>query len=98
MVGLILLPSPSVLGLLFVHPSYQRRGIALSLWSAVREFLEFNFREGRTVKLSATPNSLPFYQAMGFAPTSPEVTIKGCQVTHYTATRPPSAAIVPPFT
>ena len=80
-VGLLLMPSPRLLALLFVHPSCLRHGIGRKLWEQARATIEANHPEVQTVELNATPNSVPFYRAIGFAPISTEFEFRGCRAT-----------------
>jgi GNAT superfamily N-acetyltransferase len=84
MVGIIVLPNPNTVSLLFVDPGCSRKGVARSLWAGAREFLESLPDAARTVRLYATPSSVPFYRSVGFGPASVEATIKGCRVTPMT--------------
>jgi GNAT superfamily N-acetyltransferase len=68
--GVILMPSPSLLGLLFVRPRCLRLGIGRALWESARAHIEATFPEVHTVELNATPYAMPFYKSVGFAPIS----------------------------
>ena len=81
LVGILLMKSPTVLSLLFVHPSCLRRGIGSLLWEQARSHLSSHFPEVRTVELNATPNSVTFYRKIGFVPLSTEFEFKGCRAT-----------------
>ncbi len=70
--GVILMPSPNLLGILFVRPSCLRLGIGRSLWESARAQIEARFPEVHTVELNATPYAVPFYKSVGFAPISSE--------------------------
>lgn len=70
--GVILMPSPSLLGLLFVRPRWLRMGVGRALWESARAHIEAGFPEVNTVELNATPYALPFYKSLGFAPISAE--------------------------
>jgi len=70
--GVILMPSPSLLGLLFVRPRWLRLGIGQALWETARAHIEARFPEVNTVELNATPYAVPFYESVGFAPISSE--------------------------
>ena len=80
-VGFILMPSPRLLALLFVHPDCLRKGIGTTLWEAARAKLEADQSEVQTVELNATPNSVPFYRSLGFVPISTEFSFRGCRAT-----------------
>lgn len=81
MVGFILMRKPSVLDMLFVHPNALRLGIARQLWEQARKVIEGLFPAVKTVELNATPFSMSFYRAMGFAPISAEFLRDGCRAT-----------------
>jgi len=68
--GVILMPSPSLLGLLFVRPRCLRLGIGRSLWESARAQIEARFPEVHTVELNATPYAVRFYESVGFVPIS----------------------------
>jgi GNAT superfamily N-acetyltransferase len=72
MAGVILMPSPSLLGALFVRPRWLRLGIGQALWETARRHIEARFSEVNTVELNATPYAVPFYKSVGFAPISSE--------------------------
>ena len=81
LVGVLLMRTPSVLGMLFVHPEWLRRGIARSLWEYARAEIERTFPTVKTVELNSTPYALGFYRAAGFAPISQEFVLGGCRAT-----------------
>ena len=81
MVGFILLPKPSLLSMLFVHPGFLRRGVAKQLWEQARAHIETTFTEIKTVELNATPNAFHFYRSVGFVPLSAEFMRGGCRAT-----------------
>ena len=72
MAGVILMPSPSLLGLLFVRPRCLRLGIGRALWESARAHIETKFPEVSTVELNATPYAVGFYKSVGFVPISSE--------------------------
>ena len=72
MAGVILMPSPNLLGLLFVRPRWLRLGIGRALWESARADIETRFPEVNTVELNATLYAVPFYKSVGFAPISSE--------------------------
>lgn len=78
--GFLLMPSPALLGSLFVHPNSLRQGIATALWESARLRLETAFPEVRTVELNSTPYALEFYRKVGFVPISAEFTRDGARV------------------
>jgi predicted GNAT family N-acyltransferase len=70
--GVILMPEPTLLGLLFVRPRCLRSGIGRALWESARAHIETRFPEAHTVELNATPYAVPFYKSVGFVPISAE--------------------------
>ena len=68
--GVIVLPRPALVQLLFVAPGHLRRGIGTSLWEAARIYLETQLPDVKTVELNASPYAVSAYQAMGFFPIS----------------------------
>ena len=80
-VGFLLMPSPRLLALLFVHPEALRTGIGSCLWERARSAIEVAHPEVQTVELNATPNSVPFYCTLGFVPISKEFAHHGCRAT-----------------
>jgi GNAT superfamily N-acetyltransferase len=81
MVGFALMPAPALLGMLFVHPAWQRRGIAKALWEWARTLVEATFADVKTIELNATPNAVDFYRSLGFVALAPEFTVQGCRAT-----------------
>ena len=81
MVGFLLMPSPTVLGMLFVHPQWLRQGIAGALWQSARSYIEATYPDAQTVELNATPYAIDFYLSVGFVPLSREFKRDGCRVT-----------------
>jgi GNAT superfamily N-acetyltransferase len=81
MVGFILMPTPALLGMLFVHPHWLRRGIGRALWENARDHIEFTFPAVKTVELNATACALQFYRSVGFVPISAEFEREGCHAT-----------------
>ena len=79
--GFILMPRPTLVGMLFVHPDFLRRGIGKRLWEPAREFIEAAFPEAKTVELNASPFALNFYRSVGFVPLSAEFKRAGCRAT-----------------
>lgn len=80
-VGFLLMPSRDVLGLLFVHPDYLRRGIGRALWEQARTFIEETYPDTQTVETNSTPYALKFYLSIGFVRISTEFIKSGCRVT-----------------
>lgn len=81
MIGLVLMPAPNLVGLLFVDPSRLRQGIAQALWAKARAHIEAAFPDVETVELNATSNALPFYCSLGFVPISLEFWRNGHRAT-----------------
>ena len=80
-VGFILLPRPSLLSMLFVHPQHLRQGIARRLWEAARSHIEGAFSEIKTIELNSTPYAFNAYRALGFHPISAQFTRRGAKAT-----------------
>ena len=68
--GVILLPRPTLVQLCFVAPGHLGKGIGRSLWEGVRARLEERFPEVKTVELNASPYAVAAYKALGFYPIS----------------------------
>lgn len=81
MAGVILMPSPSLLGLLFVRPRRLRSGIGRALWEWVRAQIETRFPETDTIELNSTAYAVPFYKSVGFVPISAEFERDGQRAT-----------------
>jgi GNAT superfamily N-acetyltransferase len=81
LVGFILMPSPALIGLLFVKPNFLRNGIAKSLWQAARRHIETTCKEVKTVELNSTPYAVAAYRALGFYPISEPFRRGGCLAT-----------------
>lgn len=92
LVGLLIMPKPTIVQMLFTHPDWTRQGIGRSLWSHARAHLESAVPEVRTVELNALPFALRFYRYLGFAPISAEYVNKGARATR-TACWLPAAAL-----
>jgi GNAT superfamily N-acetyltransferase len=67
-VGVIFLPRPTLVQLLFVAPGHLRNGIARALWDAVRALLQEKHPEVTTVELNSSPYAVAAYKALGFFP------------------------------
>jgi GNAT superfamily N-acetyltransferase len=80
-IGFLLMPKPSLLSLLFVHPNYLRQGVAGRLWEAARAHIETSHPETKTVELNSTPYAFRAYRALGFVPISTEFVRNGCRAT-----------------
>jgi len=81
MIGLVLMPAPNLVGLLFIDPSRLRQGIAQALWAKARAHIEAEFPSVETVELNATSNAIPFYCSLGFVPISLEFWRNGHRAT-----------------
>lgn len=81
LIGVLLMPTPNILGMLFVHPAWLRRGIARSLWEHARAEIERTFPTVKTIELNSTPYAIDFYRSAGFVPISAEFEIGGCRAT-----------------
>ena len=81
LLGVIFLPRPTLVQLLFVAPGHLRKGIARSLWGAVRAHLEEHHPEVTTVELNSSPYAVGAYQALGFFPISQPFRRKGSVAT-----------------
>ena len=77
--GFLLMPKPSILGMLFVHPAHLRGGIARRLWESARSFVGVEHPEVETVEANSTPYALAAYRSLGFAPISSEFRRAGCR-------------------
>jgi GNAT superfamily N-acetyltransferase len=75
--GVILMPSPTLVGLLFVHPRWLRLGIGQALWESARAHVEAKCPEVNTVELNSTPYAVRFYKSVGFVPLSSEFEREG---------------------
>jgi predicted GNAT family N-acyltransferase len=81
MVGFLLMPTPSLLGMLFVDPKWLRQGVAKRLWESAREHIEAAFPSTRTVELNTTSYAMEFYRSVGFVPISAEFRKDGARAT-----------------
>jgi GNAT superfamily N-acetyltransferase len=68
--GVISLPRPTLVQLLFVAPGHLGRGIGKSLWEAARAHVEETYPEVKTVELNSSPYAVLAYKALGFFPIS----------------------------
>ena len=64
--GVILLPRPTLVQLCFVAPGYLGKGIGRSLWEGARARIEERFPEVKTVELNSSPYAVAAYKALGF--------------------------------
>lgn len=70
LVGFILLPTPNLLGFLFVDGRAHKQGIARALWQAARSHVERTYPSTKTVELNSSPYALAAYKSLGFYPIS----------------------------
>ena len=70
LLGVIFLPRPSLVQLFFVAEGHLGQGIGRRLWIAVREHLEKNHPDVKTVELNSSPYAVAAYRALGFFPIS----------------------------
>lgn len=68
--GVIVMPRPTLVQLCFVAPGHTGQGIGRLLWETARSRVEAGFPEVRTVELNASPYAVPAYRACGFHPIS----------------------------
>ncbi len=90
-VGVILLPRPTLVQLFFVAPSQLRKGIGRALWNATRTHLEESHPEVKTVELNSSPYAVAAYKALGFFPISKPFRRKGAIATRMACWLPGSA-------
>jgi GNAT superfamily N-acetyltransferase len=64
--GVIILPVPSWVALLFVDPAWFRRGIAMRLWQAASEYVRSMRPPVEVVTLNASDFAVGFYLKAGF--------------------------------
>lgn len=81
MAGFLLMPAPSLLGMLFVHPNWLRQGVARTLWESARAHIKAEFPAVKTVELNSTPCAVEFYRSVGFVPISAEFRRGGARAT-----------------
>ena len=79
--GVLVMPRPSLVQLFFVAPGYLRRGIGRALWEAARVHLSERHPEITTVELNSSPYAVPSYKALGFFPISEPFLRKGAVAT-----------------
>ena len=80
-IGVLVMPRPSLVQLFFVVPGHLRRGIGRTLWEAARTHIEAQHPEVKTVELNATPYAVAAYRALGFFPISEPFRRKGAVAT-----------------
>ena len=79
--GFILMPIPSTIGMLFVHPSWLRRGIGRALVTAARMHVESMHRDVSAIELNSSPYALRFYHTLGFVAISRPFELSGAKAT-----------------
>ena len=79
--GVIAMPRPTLVQLLFVAPTHLRRGIGKRLWEAARAHIEERYPEVKTVELNSTPYAVSAYRSLGFYPISEPFRRKGAVAT-----------------
>lgn len=89
MVGVMVMPEPAKVDLLFTHPDASRQGVARALWQTALQHLAQHHPDVRTVELNATPNAVPAYRALGFWPISAPFEAEGCRATRMAYWRSP---------
>jgi len=88
-VGLAVLTSPGVLGILFVAPGHQRRGVGRVLWSAAVDHLRTLRPPPPRVELNAAPAAVGFYARLGFEPVGEPFERDGARATRMAWTAAP---------
>ena len=81
LVGMVLMPTPSVLAFMFVRPGMLRAGIGSLLWEAARSHIETTHPSVKTVELNSSPYAVAAYRAYGFYPISQPFRRGGCLAT-----------------
>jgi GNAT superfamily N-acetyltransferase len=66
LLGLLIMPQPTWLALLFVDPELFRRGIARELWERARRFILMVTPPVEAVDLNASTFAIGFYLKVGF--------------------------------
>jgi len=66
LLGLLIMPEPTWLAVLFVHPRAFRQGIARKLWDRAREFVISLSPPVAEVRLNASTFAIGFYLKVGF--------------------------------
>ena len=94
-VGFILLPTPNLLGFLFIDGRVHRQGIAKALWQAARAHIEAAHRSVKTVELNSSPYAVSAYRALGFYPISEPFKRGGCVATRMASWLPGQALAAP---
>ncbi len=95
-IGVLLMPTPTILGMLFVHPAWLRRGIARSLWEHARAEIERAFPTVKTIELNSTPYADDFWKIVSPMVGSAHPTCRRCvnRRTHRLRRPRPSLALL----
>jgi GNAT superfamily N-acetyltransferase len=88
LLGVLILPIPTWLALLFVHPRVFRQGIAGQLWDRAREFVMSLSPPVAEVRLNSSTFAIGFYLKAGFVLREP-IDIKGRRGTRMVWQVPP---------
>jgi len=88
LLGVVILPIPTWLAVLFVHPRAFRQGIARELWDRAREFVISLSPPVPEVTLNASTFAIDFYLKVGFV-LRESVDIKGRRVNRMVWQVPP---------
>lgn len=81
MTGVLIMPKPTWLRMLFVDPVKARQGIGSRLWNHACVHLGTHHPDIREVTLYASPYAYPFYQALGFVSRGEESCDDGMRAT-----------------
>jgi len=79
--GVLVMPTPTKLRMLFVDSRCIRQGIGRRLWRQARTHLAEQHPDVQTVELNASPFAYDFYLRLGFAPLSREFQHRGARTT-----------------
>jgi GNAT superfamily N-acetyltransferase len=79
--GVLVMPKPTRLRMLFVDSRHLGRGFGRMLWQQARTHLATHHPDVQTVELNASPYAYGFYLQLGFAPLSREYANLGARTT-----------------
>lgn len=79
--GVLVMPTPTRLRMLFVDPARIKQGIGRRLWQQARKHLAEHHPDVQTVELNASPYAYGFYRQLGFVPLSREYQYLGSRTT-----------------
>jgi ribosomal protein S18 acetylase RimI-like enzyme len=79
--GFVLMTRPGYVQMWFVAPQWMGQGIGRALWETLRDRLETERPEVRTIELNASPYAFAFYRRLGFVPLSSEYINQGFRAT-----------------